>query len=264
MHNPLVMFWCNRRLIHSLALATVASRYRSSWLGMLWPVIQPVLMIGVFSFIFSFVMPLRWGSGAGGHDLPLFLYSGFVVFSFFSDVVTRAPTLILEKPHLVRKVVFPVELLAGVSVLIGAGYFLINFVVLCAFLWLQGYPVENGFVFLVLYLPALALGLTGLSWFLSALTVYVHDTAQVIGLAVSALMFFTPVFYPLSSVAEGVRFWLLMNPLTHVIEGLRALVLEDSMPSVRDVISFWVIAGVVFLFGWFWFRRLKGGFSDVL
>lgn len=263
--GALSIFWRQRRLILAFARNGVLARYRNSWFGLLWPFLQPLALIAVFSFVFAYVMPLRWVvDSEAAVSFPLFLYSGFVVFSLFSETVATAPALLLGQANLVKKVVFPLEVLAIASVTTATVFFLMNAVVLMAALWIWGPGVAPTWGWAALFIPPLYLFLIGLSWFLSALTVYVRDVMHVIGLVVSAIMFMTPVFYPLHTVSEKVRGLLLLNPLTVVIEGLRDVLIAGTRPDWNALGLLWLVSLLVLLFGWWWFQRLREGFADVL
>lgn len=260
------VFWRHRRLIAAFAVNGVTARYRGSWFGLLWPFVQPLLLIAVFSFVFAYVMPLKWVGEPGNVavSFPLFLYSGFVVFSLFSETVGSAPGLLLGQANLVKKVVFPLEVLAIASVTTAMAFFLMNITVFLAALWLWGPGVAPTWPWAVPLVLPLYLFLIGISWFLSALTVYVRDLIHIVGLVVSAIMFVTPVFYPLHSVSPQVQGILLLNPLTVVIEGLRGALIAGVAPDWNALGLLWAVALIALQLGWWWFRRLREGFADVL
>lgn len=262
---PLQTAWTHRSLILSLTWHSVVSRYRTSWFGLLWPILHPVLLIGVFTLVFVYVMPLRWVSEQNGQvGFPLFLYSGLVVFTLFSDVANRAPGLVLENVNLVKKVVFPLEILPLVSVFSALIYFVINFAVLLVFIALSPAPFSVDLPALLMMLIPFVLFLAGLSWFLAGLTVYVRDVQHFIGLLVSALMFLSPVFYPLSSAPEAARAIMGFNPLALAIETLRAAVLGIDAGSLPGAGWLWLLGVASFYLGHLWFMKLREGFADVL
>lgn len=261
----LTAFWRHRRLIAAFARNGISARYRGSWFGLLWPFLQPLLLIGIFTLVFTHVMPLRWVAEPGATlSFPLFLYSGFVVFSLFSETMASAPGLLLNQANLVKKVVFPLEVLAMASVTTAMAFFLMNFAVFIAVVSIWGPGVAPTWPYVPLLILPLYLFLIGTSWFLAALTVYVRDLVHVIGLVVSAVMFMTPVFYPLRSVSEQMQAMLLLNPLTVVIEGIRSVVIEGTVPDWQGLALLWAVALLVMQAGWWWFRRLREGFADVL
>lgn len=263
--NLVGLIWRERALIVSLALHGLQSRFRSSWLGFLWPVILPLLLIAVFSFVFGYVMPLRWTTdGEMERSFGVFLYSGLVVFTFFADVASRSPGLLLENTNLVKKVVFPLEVLPVVWVLTCLIFFVINLSVFLLVLLVTGESPSLTWLWLPLIALPLSLLFLGLSWFLSALTVYVRDVMQVIGVIISAGMFLSPIFYPLSAVPDPVQPWLAWSPLALAIESLRGAVFAGEAPSAGAMAALYAWGAVILFLGFAWFRRTKDGFADVL
>lgn len=262
---PFRLIWRERHLIGSLTSHGLSSRFRGSWLGWLWPVLLPVLLLLVFSLVFGYIMPLRWvGESPGDRGFPLVLYAGLVLFMFFADVAGRAPSLILENANLVKKVVFPLEILPVVSVLTALFFLGINLVVFLVFLAVTGSPPSPAWLWLPLIVVPLALLMLGLSWFLAALTVYVRDVNHVIGILISATMFLSPIFYPLSVPPEAIQPFLALNPLAQAIESLRAVVFSGVAPAGRLLWPLWLFGMVSFWLGFEWFRRTKAGFADVV
>lgn len=262
---PLRTAWSHRSLILSLTWHSVVSRYRTSWFGLLWPILQPVLLIGVFTFVFVYIMPLRWVSEQNGQvGFPLFLYSGLVVFTLFSDVANRAPGLMMENVNVVKKVVFPLEILPLVSVCSALIYFFVNLLVLLAFVALSPGSLQIRVLPILVMLVPFVLFLAGLSWFLAALTVYVRDILHVIGLLVSALLFLSPVFYPLVSAPGAAQAIMAFNPLALAIETLRGAVLGTDTSQLPGIGWLWLLGLASFYLGHQWFMRLREGFADVL
>lgn len=262
---PLHTAWTHRNLIWSLTWHSVASRYRTSWFGLLWPVLQPVLLIGVFTFVFGYIMPLRWVAEQNGQvGFPLFLYSGLVVFTLFADVANRAPNLVMENVNLVKKVVFPLEILPLVSVCSAVLYFLVNLVVLLVFVALSSVSLSLSVFSILVMLVPFVLFLAGLSWLLAGLAVYVRDVLHLIGLLVSAMMFLSPVFYPLQSAPEAAQAVMGFNPLSLAIEFLRGAVLGTDTSTLPSIGWLWLLGGASFYLGHLWFLRVREGFADVL
>lgn len=263
--KPWSLIYQHRQLLSSLFHHAIQSRYRNSWAGLLWPVLMPIFLIGVFSFVFGYVMPLKWASADDLQvSFPLFLFSGLVVFTFFSDVVNQAPATLLENVNLVKKVVFPLEMLCVAKVLVATLFFLINLGVFLAFLMFSGiYPDPVDLIYLLLVVP-FALFLIGLSWFLASLTVYVRDIMHITGIIVSAIMFLSPVFFPLSTAPELVQSTMLLNPLSILIESLRGLLFDNQLPGVVPWLVIWTGGLACFYLGFWWFGRTKEGFADVI
>jgi lipopolysaccharide transport system permease protein len=234
-------------------------------LGIWWSLITPLAMLFVFTFVFGKIFQARWHGGEENMvAFGLNLYAGLIVFWFFAELVSKAPTLISSQPNLVKKVVFPLEILSLVSLFSALFHFMINLCILCiAVLLYKGglsWSILGVGVIILAFLPLLL----GLSWMLSALGVYIKDIAGVIGIAMNMLMFLSPVFYPLEAVPQKFRWFFELNPITSIIEWVRASVMVGEFVSLGGVLIYGVVSLVVMYFGYRVFFALKGGFGDVL
>ena len=253
-----------RTLIRQFAQREVLARYRGSVFGLAWSFLTPLMMLAVYTFVFREVFQARWGQGEGdGIDFALRMYAGLVVFNFFAECVTRAPRLIVDQPNLVKKVVFPLQLLAWVSTFSALFHLAVNAAVLLLAALAAGYGHASMLLLPLVWLPLVPL-LLGLGWFLAALGVYLRDIGQIISLAVSLLMFMSPIFYPVSALPERWRFWLHLNPLTLIIEDTRQVVLDGTLPAAQPLLLYLMAALAVAFLGAAWFRATREGFADVL
>ncbi|MBU4260899.1 MAG: ABC transporter permease [Proteobacteria bacterium] len=266
--SPVHMFlslWRNRNLIRVLTVREVAGRYRGSVLGILWSFFNPVLMLAVYTFVFSVVFKARWpGGGESRAEFALVLFAGLLIFNLFSECLNRAPSLILGNASYVKKVVFPLELLPFVS--FGAALFhaLVSLMVWLLFYFvLFGVPHATFFMFPVLLAP-LALLILGVTWFLAALSVYLRDTAQIIGVLTSVMMFITPIFYPISAIPERYQFVLSLNPLAFIVEQARNLLFFGKSLAWRPFFMLTVFTALTAWLGFFWFQKIRKGFADVI
>jgi len=254
-----------RRLLLSLAQREVAGRYRGSIFGLMWSFFNPVLLLAVYTFVFSVVFKTRWAGGTGSKtEFALVLFAGLILFNLFAECVNRAPGLIVGNPNYVKKVVFPLELLPVVSLLSGIFHALVSSVV-----WLLFYLVFFGFppgtiFFLPLVGVPLVFYILGLSWFLSALGVYVRDVVQMVSLLTTVLMFMSPIFYTISTLPVEYQIFMQINPLTYVVEQARDLMIFDRPMRWVDFSVQVLVSGVVACFGYAWFQRMRKGFADVL
>jgi lipopolysaccharide transport system permease protein len=259
-------FLRHQTLFAQLVRREVVGRYRGSLLGVFWAFATPLLMLGVYTFVFVGIFSMRWpgAEAAGGTAYALRLFAGLVVFNFFSEVISRSPSQVLEQPNLVKRVVFPLELLAHVSLSVATVHLLISFVIL-----LVASALTTGISWSVLLVPVVLLPLApltlGLCWLLSALGVYVRDLAQFIGLAVSLLLFLSPIFYSAERLPESIRPWMVLNPLALPIENLRRCVFSGGVGV--DWLAWGVSLFVSLVIAWLGavvFARLRRGFSDVI
>jgi len=257
--------WRHRELLRALIEREVIGRYRGSIAGLLWSFLNPLLMLLVYTFVFSVVFKVRWGADNDSNtQFALLVFTGMMVFNLFSECLTRAPGLILSHVNYVKKVVFPLDMLP--CVMLGAVLFhtLVSFAVWLLFHLLAfGLPPPTALLFPLVLLP-LVLFTLGLSWVLASLGVYLRDVGQVIGVLMSALLLMSAVFYPLSALPEAYRHWLYLNPLTLVIESSRDVLIWGVVPDLGLwLIELSVALGMAFL-GWAWFEKTRPGFADVL
>jgi lipopolysaccharide transport system permease protein len=267
--HPAAMFtslWRNRHLIWQMIRREIATRYRGSVIGLAWSFITPLLMLGVYTFVFAVVFKARLGTSANESrvDFAINLYAGLIVFGFFSEIVNHAPRQILSHRNYVKKVVFPLEILSWVSlgsVLIRS---LISLVVLLvAQLIINQSLPWTAVLFPIVLLPLIFASL-GVAWFLSALGVYVRDIEQITSLFTTMLMFLSAVFYPLSALPERYQLWLRLNPLVVIIAESRKVLLFGNLPDWTWLSIAMLIGVFIAVAGFWWFQKTRKGFADVL
>lgn len=254
-----------RGLILDLARRDVAGRYRGSVLGLLWSFFNPLLMLAVYTFVFSVVFKARWAGGSDSKtEFALVLFAGLIFFNFFSECINRAPVLVIGNANYVKKVVFPLEVLPVVTMASAAFHLLISFCVwLLFYLLFFGIPPITIALLPLVLLPLMLLTL-GLSWLLASLGVYLRDVAQVVTVITTVLMFLSPIFYSVSSLPENYRPFLKANPLTLTIEEARSVMIWgvpfEWMPWVGYLLATMLVAWL----GFAWFQKTRKGFADVL
>lgn len=258
--------WSHRTLIGQLVWREINQRYRASYLGMVWAFLTPLLMLLVYTFVFSVVLKTRWRGEVETppEEFALIVFSGLAAFSVFADVTSRAPSLVLAVPNYVKKVVFPLEVLPIVAL----GTALINSGIMVSAVFvghlLLAHSISATFFLLpLMYLPLIFLCL-GLGWFLASLGVYVRDIGQGIGLVVQMIFFLSGVFYPITIVPEPFRSFMLLNPIATIIIGFRQILLWGETPN-WGLWAVWTV--VALLFAWLayiWFFKTKKGFADVM
>ena len=188
-------FWRNRQLIVTLIQREVLGRYQGSMMGVLWSFITPLLMLTVYTFVFSVVFKARWSvESSSVAEFGMVLFAGLIMFNIFAECIGRAPVLILANVNYVKKVVFPLEILAWVSVGSALFHALISiFVWLVAYLILFGVPHLTVLLLPLVMLPLILL-IMGLSWGLASIGVYLRDVTQFVGVLTTVAMFLSPIF----------------------------------------------------------------------
>jgi lipopolysaccharide transport system permease protein len=257
--------WRNRVLILALSQREVASRYRGSTLGLVWTFINPLLLLAVYTFVFSVVFKARWTpTSSSKTEFALVLFTGLLVFGLFSECIGRAPNLILANTNYVKKVVFPLEILPwvvmgsaifhlGISLLVWLGFYAAFF----------GVPPISALLLPLVLLP-LALLTMGVCWLFASLGVYLRDIAQMIGVFITCLMFLSPIFYPIAALPPDFQFVLHINPLTTAIELTRDVLVWGKTPDWSVLFRFYVVSFLIAWSGFSWFQKTRVGFADVM
>jgi len=264
--------WGKRDLIRQFASRELLERHRGALLGIAWNVLSPLLTLGVYTFVFGYVLNVRWES-RGGHawegmdphlSFALTFFCGHAVAHLFAESVSRAPMLVASRPNLVRKVVFPLEILP-VSVLVAGLVTLgisIGILVVCILAFGASVPATAP-LFIVPMVPLVMLAL-GASWMLASLGVFLRDVRNVVQVAVQVLIFMSAVFYPIERVPEAWRWVVQYNPLAVIIENGRRTLLWGEMPEWDKLAWITLLSIVVMQGGYVWFMRTKRGMADVV
>lgn len=270
--NPAVLcgdLWRHRDLISQLTVRTVAQEVKGSYLGVLWTLFTPLLMLAVYSVVFGMIFGARFDEspGSGPVDYVLGLFLGLTLYGMVADMLGSAPRVILNNPNYVKKVVFPLEALPA-SVAGAALYrFAVTMVLVLAGVLLLG----NGLTWQALWFPLtlmpVVLMALGLAYLLSALGVYYRDISQVTGVLSMVLLYASGVFYAAEKVrlgAPGIWSWLQFNPVLLSIDSSRRVLLWGSSPDAWHLGWAWLCGLALCLGGYAVFRRLRYGFADIL
>jgi lipopolysaccharide transport system permease protein len=258
--------WQHRQLVWQMSKREVLGRYRGSMMGLAWSLFNPIFMLLVYTFVFSVVFETRWGvsTDEGRGAFAVILFAGMVVHGLFAECINRAPSLILNNTNYVKKVVFPLEILPWATLVSALFHTAISVLVLLLAEWVLMGGIPWTVVLLPLvWLPFIA-SIMGVSWLLASLGVYLRDVAQITGLVTTVLLFMSPVFYPLSRLPEKFQAWLLLNPLTFIIEQTRQVVVFGNLPDWGGLLVYGLFAGLLLWLGFVWFQKTRGGFADVL
>jgi lipopolysaccharide transport system permease protein len=258
--------WHNRQLILQMTRREVIGRYKGSVMGLLWSFLNPVFMLMVYTFVFSVVFKARWGAGGDESktQFAIVLFVGMIVHSLFAEVLNRAPTLILSNVNYVKKVIFPLEILPVISM--GAALFhsLVSLtVLLIAFVIFNSHLYWTVIFTPLVLLPLVILSL-GCAWVLASLGVFIRDVGQTIGIITTVMMFLSPVFFPVTSLPEAYRPFIMANPLTFIIEQAREVLIWGHPPNWTGLGIYALAATAVAWTGYAWFQKTRKGFADVL
>jgi lipopolysaccharide transport system permease protein len=261
-----VHLWTYRDLIRQLTWREVVGRYKGSFIGLGWSFIQPLIMLCVYTFVFSVIFKARWGveSNESQAAFALALFMGLITFSVFSEVVNLAPSLVLGNTNYVKKVVFPLEILPFVRLLST----LINAAFSLGVLFAGILIINHGIHWTALLLPLVWLPMMmftlGCGYFLASLGVFIRDIGTVIGVLTTILFFLTPIFYPVNAVPDSFRFFYRINPMAIFVEDARRVVLWGLFPDWPWFFFGMALSAVVLICGFVWFMKSKKAFADVI
>lgn len=258
--------WHHRDLIRQFTVREVHQKYRGTQLGLLWAVLQPLMTLAVFTFIFNEVFDVSWPEGDASREAYVVtVFVGMMVFALFSETVSNAPVLVLNRPNLVKRAVFPLEILVCSAV--GSALFVAAVsigLILIATLILVGKVFWTALLIPVVMLPVVLLSL-GLGWFLASLGVFLRDIRPVVAILVTQVLYFmTPIFYPIEKVPQAFQTYLMWNPLTSIVQNARRVLIWGQMPEWGPWAVVLLVSLVVMQLGYAWFMKSRRGFADVL
>jgi len=256
----------HKDLLRQFTIRNITGRYKNSFLGLIWAILNPLMMLAVYTYVFSMVFKAKWGQGPAESktEFALTLFAGLIVFNIFSEVLGRSSTLILDHPNYVKKVVFPLDILP-LSIM-GEALFhaCMSLIVLAAGLCVFAHGLPWTFLlFPLACLPLLLLTL-GLSWILASVGVFVRDVGYSVGILLNVLFFMTPIFYPLQAIPEDLRGFLQANPLAVIVHQCRQTLIWNQIPDWLPYLKVLLLSLILFSCGYAFFKRTQKAFADVI
>ena len=254
-------------LTRALIWRQTTARYRGAALGLLWSLLTPMFMLAVYTFVFGAVFSMRWTDTATapttGESAVIF-FAGLIVFQIYTEVITQAPSLIVSHRTLVKKVVFPLEILVPVTLGTALLQALASSAVLLVFRFCVYGSVPWTALLAPLVISPMCLMLLGLGWTLSSIGTFMRDIGQMIGPLVTATMFVTPIFYPVSALPQWLQPYVLLNPIALPVVQTREVLVFGNPPNVIHLALYTGAAALVAVLGYMFFQLTRKGFADVL
>ena len=253
-------------LLRHLVAKDIASRYRGSYIGFLWTFINPLLLLAVYTFVFSVVLHSKWNPNVqeGRLDFAITLFAGLLFFNIYADATNRSSSIIHDHKNYVKKVIFPLHFLPIITVVSGFFTGLMSLLMLSLVLIL----FKSGLSWSILWIPIISLPLllmtTGAAMIISALGVYIKDIVQIVGLLNMLFMFLSPIFFPIEKIPSSLHALAAYNPIADVVTQARTIIISHGsfhpMPWLHALLisSLILEAGIVFFFA------VQRGFADVL
>lgn len=258
--------WANKNLIALMVKREIIFRYRGSFMGIAWSFIVPLIMLSIYTFVFSVVFKARWGidQSESKADFAIMLFAGIIIHAFFSECINRAPDLILTNVNYVKKVVFPLDILSWVT--LGTALFqtIISLLILLGAQLILDQSLPWTFIlFPVVLTPLLVLTL-GVCWLFASMGVFIRDIRQVTGILTTILLFMSPIFYPRSQLPESFQSLLMLNPLSFIIEQSRAVLILGNSPDWLGLLLYLAVAMLIAWACFYLFQKTRKGFADVI
>jgi len=255
----------HKDLIVGLTMREIQSRYRGATFGIFWALLNPLIMLAVYTFFFTEVLKAKWpGIVQSSLDFSLVLFPGLIMFGFFSECVSKAPTLIVNNQGFVKKIVFPLEILPVVSLFGAFFHAAVGLLIWCAFFIAIKHELHLSTLLVAAPFVPLGLMTLGISMALAALGTYLRDTTHVVAGLLGGLIFLSPIFYPISILPEKYRGIIMLNPITVAVEQIRAVLYHGQMIDWTQWSVYLLVSLVVASLGLWVFQRARVGFADVL
>jgi lipopolysaccharide transport system permease protein/teichoic acid transport system permease protein len=251
-----------RAVIWAMAKHELAARYIGTFGGVFWAILHPALTVAIYWFVFAVGFKAE---GPGGMPFVLYFVSGLVPWLFFSEVLIASMNAVTANSALVKKTVFPSEILPLVYFVSNSFAHVALILILCVLAWFYGYGTNLTVLKVVYYYGALGCLLLGLSWLAGSVQVFHRDLGQAMGAALSLWFWLTPVVWSSEMIPHQFNVILRLNPIYYVVEGYRSVL--TGVPLLRswwEAFYFWAVAASLLVVGAYVFRRLKPEFADML
>lgn len=257
--------WSLRALTWTMVKRDFVGRYKGSLLGAVWPLLNPLGHMLLYTFLFGIVLQVRFGGAATGtSNFALYMMSGFLPYIAMSEAISNATTKILEEPNLVKRVVFPLQLLPFVVTVSSFLSGLISIGIVVVFAAFQLHTVHATVLLLPMVIIPHFLFTAGFCWFISALGVFVRDCKHFMALALSAWMYASPIVYPAERLPENLKWIITVNPIAGMIQDYRHLILEGTIPPLVPYLTYTLVSIAFCAFGFYFFHKTKESFADVM
>ncbi len=257
------IIFAHTHLTLQLAVRNIQIQYRGSYLGVVWTLLSPLMMLGIYSFVFGYVF-----SGSFNGETPLEhalgIFVGLAIHNFFAETIVITPGLIQANTTFVKKVVFPLETLVIARLLASLLTIAIKSTLIIVAALLLGKSVSTAHLGIIAMLPIMFLTATGIGMLFSAIGVVIKDLGNASQFMSMALLFGSAVFYPIEKVPPGAWTYLQFNPLVYMIDGIRNIVLLNQAIPAQNFVPPAITAIVIFLFGNYVFQKLRPSFPDYL
>ncbi|HBN1876904.1 TPA: ABC transporter permease [Escherichia coli] len=255
----------NRHLLYHLTKRDITSKFKGAYAGLIWSFINPLLLLVIYTFVFSVIMKAKWGlSNEGNFDFAVVLFTGLIVFNMYADATNRAANIIHDNKNYVKKVIFPLNILP--IIVVNSSFFngIISYLILFTVLLLFKDTLNIQCVFIILLLFPIYLMSLGVTYLVSAISAFARDIGQVMGIFNMAFMFLSPIFFPMERMPAKFQFIASLNPIAFVVTQARDTLIFNKGFNWDGYAVSLLCSSIIFVVGFIVFSSLKKDFADVI
>lgn len=256
--------WKHKDLIFKFVWRDYEGRFRGSLLGAIWPLLNPLGHLFLYTFLFSMVLQVRFGTSSATSNFALYLMTAYIPWTAMGEALSSATTKVLEVPNLVKRVVFPLEILPLILPISSFINAIIGLALVTVFAFFQIGTVHATILLLPMVLIPHFLFTAGLCWFVASIGVFIRDCKHFIALGLAGGMYMTPIVYPAERLPENLRWLLWVNPVSGMITDYRKLILEGALPELVPYLTYTILSVIVCAVGFHFFYKTKNSFADVV
>jgi ABC-type polysaccharide/polyol phosphate export permease len=253
-----------RHVLKTMVMKDIKSRYTGSLFGPLWIIAIPLYQILLYTFLFSVILRMRFEEVSGTSSFVVYLLAGLIPWLFFAEATTRGISAFIDNAHIIKKVKFPMEVCVATVIVSSAVTFLVYMVFYLIMLIAMGILNYHTLPLFILPVTIEVLLIAGLSFGLGSIAVFFRDITQAIVMILNLVFFLTPIVYPASAIPERLRWLFNVNPFYFIVEMSRNVLVQGKIPDSVSIMYPSIFALMIFLAGYYIFKRTKEAFKDIL
>ena len=247
-----------RELLKTNIKKDIGGKYKHSFLGILWSFINPLLQITVYAFVFQVILK------SNIENYAVYLCCGLIPWQFFSSIVLRGASTMVDNGNIIKKVYFPREILPISLVSSECINFIISTTIILGFVIFAGIGLSKYIIiyFLILFIQYIVS--IGVAFITSSITVYFRDLQHILGIVIQLLFYGTPIVYSIDAVPENLKWVVKLNPMSYIIEGYRAIFYNKTLPNFYDLGKSFIVGIILCIIGYIVFKKLEKRFAEEL
>lgn len=247
-----------RELLRTSVKKEIRGKYKGAWLGVLWSYLNPILMLMVYSFVFTNIMKIQI------ENYSMFLFTALIPWTFFTTSISQGSLSTVANGSLMKKVYFPREIIPISSVTANAINFLISILIVLVSLMIFGVGLSYYVLLFPLVLLVQYILILGITFITSSFTVYARDLEHIISVTLMALFYATPIVYSLDMIPNQYKFIMNLNPMASIIQSYRDILFYKRLPNFEQLGLVFLISIIVLIIGYFVFKRFERNFVEEL